>query len=352
MHELRRTLYYVTSMREKEWLDVPHYTQLMRALTVEFLRRENNGVLAPEDVLYISTHVIVANFYNRHLWNRLEHSLAHGMYDHIDLATIKALTTRLFKSRPGCAKETLDVRRKILNAMARRISTLANEFDLPSLLGILQCYTVHDMTPHSLEPLAIRATNHIKDFTPHECATLSHVLRKFRIMRIEICERLLDQMSSADQFNAHMAHSALVSIRSCWTQISDGGRNALNAEPTRQKLRAMGEAVGARLDEVEFPNMFMVLSALDIIVTVKIYVPKKSLQSIFERADYLIALIVDPDSDLIDPKTGKRVRQITLEEGRQLQALLLHYGPDLAPALKKRLEEAFREGLLPDESSI
>ncbi|EAN97201.1 putative mitochondrial RNA binding complex 1 subunit [Trypanosoma cruzi] len=353
MHELRRTLYYATSLKERDWLEDPKYIAAMRMLTVELLRRDNDGVLSADDVLYVSTHIVSSNFYNRHLWNRMEKAmLKFSNYENIDMASIKAFSTKLFKTRRGCAKETLDIRRKILLAMSRRVGVLANDFDLPSLLGILQCYTVHDLTPFHLEPLAIRATNHVNDFTPHECATLSHVLRKWRTMRLEVCERLVERICTADQLTHHMANAAMVSIRACYAKVSDGGRNAMNAEPTRQKLRAMGEQVGSRLDEVEYPALPVILSILDVIVTLKIYVPKKSLQTIFLQANDMLAVVMEQKDDLVDPKTGKRVRFITAEEGRQLQALLSHYGNDLAPELAQRLKEAFREGMLPDEASL
>ncbi|EKF38765.1 hypothetical protein MOQ_001021 [Trypanosoma cruzi marinkellei] len=353
MHELRRTLYYATSLKERDWLEDPKYIAAMRMLTVELLRRDNDGVLSADDVLYVSTHIVSSNFYNRHLWNRMEKAmLKFSNYENIDMASIKAFSTKLFKTRRGCAKETLDIRRKILLAMSRRVGVLANDFDLPSLLGILQCYTVHDLTPFHLEPLAIRATNHVNDFTPHECATLSHVLRKWRTMRLEVCERLVERICTADQLTHHMANAAMVSIRACYAKVSDGGRNAMNAEPTRQKLRAMGEQVGSRLDEVEYPALPVILSILDVIVTLKIYVPKKSLQTIFLQANDMLAVVMEQKDDLVDPKTGKRVRPITAEEGRQLQALLSHYGNDLAPELAQRLKEAFREGMLPDEASL
>ncbi|CCW70158.1 unnamed protein product [Phytomonas sp. Hart1] len=353
MHELRRTLFYTTALHTRGWMTAPAYTAVMRMLTVEFLRRDNNGVLAPDDVLYIATHMIAANFYNRHLWNRLEKALmVFSNYEHIELPTIKALTTKLFKSRRDSPKETLDVRRKVLAAMMRRIALLANEFDLPSLLGILQCYSVHDMTPLPIQALAVRATNHLNDFTPQESATLVHVLRKFRLLRLETCERLVERICSSDKLTHHMANSALTAIRICYNKVSDSGRNALHAEPTRQKLRAIGEQVVCRLDEVEFPALVVILNALDIIVNLRIYIPKKPLQSAFTQADAMLQVAIEHQDDLVDPKTGKHVRPITVEQGRQLQALLLHYGSDLSPELSSRLKTAFEEGLLPDEASL
>lgn len=354
MHELRRMLFYTSSLQSKGWLEHQPYTAMMRVLTVELLRRDNEGVLAPSDVLYVSTQMIAANFYNRHLWNRMERSMEkYSNFETIDLSTIKALSTKLFRTRPGCARETLDMRRKILSAMTRRVSVLANDFDLPSLLGILQCYSVHDMSPPMLEPLAIRATNHVQEFTPQECATLSHVLRKFRLMRLEVCERITQRISTADQFNFQLANAALISIRTCFNKISDGGRNALHAEPMRQKLRALGEQIGCRLDEVQqYPSLEVVLSILDIIVTLKIYVPKKALMAIFSQAKVMIDTMVACEGELIDPKTRKEIRPITIEEGRQLQALLYHYGTDLCPELSAALKEAIREGKLPDEASV
>lgn len=353
MHELRRSLYYATSLKAKDWIEPVQYTAVMRMLTVELLRRDSEGVLAPDDVLYITTHVIAANFYNRHLWNRMEKSLLKFTnFESIDLATIKALSTKLFKTRRGCPKETLDVRRKILAAMTRRVGVLANDFDLPSLLGLLQCYTTHDMAPMALQPLAIRATNHVSEFTPQECATLSHVLRKFRLMRLEVCERIVERVCTADELNQHMVSSTLISIRACFNQVSDAGRNALHAEPTRQKLRAMGEQVGCRLQEATFPVLPVILNVLDIIVNLRIYVPKKSLQSVFSQAHDMVLVVVEQQDDLVDTKTGKHVRPITMEEGRQLQALLLHYGSELSPELLALLKKCFQDGLLPDEASL
>lgn len=350
MHELRRMLYYSTTLKAKDWLEAQPYTVMMRMLTVELLRRDSEGVLAPSDVLYVSTQMIAANFYNRHLWNRMEKSMEkYSNFETIDLPTIKGLTTKLFKTRRGCPKETLDMRRKILSAMTRRVSVLANDFDLPSLLGILQCYSVHDMSPPMLEPLAIRATNHVSEFTPQECATLSHVLRKFRLMRLEVCERLIQRISTADAFNHQIANAALISIRTCYNKISDGGRNALHAEPMRQKLRALGEQIGCRLDEVEFPSIKIVLSVLDVVVTLKIYVPKKALVSIFTQCKRMIDTITGCEGELEDETVSN---PITMEEGRQLQALLYHYGSELCPELSVALKAAIRDGVLPDEASI
>ncbi|KAG5502163.1 hypothetical protein GH5_05113 [Leishmania sp. Ghana 2012 LV757] len=353
MHELRRTLYYATSLKSRDWIEPAQYTSLMRVLTVELLRRDSEGVLAPDDVLYITTHMITANFYNRHLWNRMEKSLLLlRNYDTIDMATIKALSTKLFKTRRGCAKETLDVRRKILGAITRRVAVLANDFDLPSLLGILQCYTTHDMAPPPIQSLAVRATNHVNEFTPQECATLLQVLRKFNLLRLEVCERLVERICTADVLNQHMIHSALLSIRTCYNRVSDSGRNALQAEPTRQKLRAMGEQVSCRWQEAAFPTMRVILNILDIVVTLRIYVPKASLQNLFAQALSMVKVVVEQEDDLIDPATGKRVRPITMEQGRQLHALLLHYGSDLSPDLQALLKKCFKDGLLPDEASL
>ncbi|KAK7194379.1 mitochondrial RNA binding complex 1 subunit [Novymonas esmeraldas] len=353
MHELRRTLYYATSLKARDWIDPVQYTALMRVLTVELLRRDSEGVLAPDDVLYVSTHMITANFYNRHLWNRMERALLISRnYDNIDLATVKALSTKLFKTRRGCAKETLDVRRKILSAMTRRVGVLANDYDLPSLMGILQCYTTHDMVPSQVQALAVRAANHVSELTPQECATLSQVLRKFHMLRLEVCERLVERICTADELNQHMVTSSLVAIRTCYNRISDSGRNALHAEPTRQKLRAMGEQVGCRLQEAKFPTMTVILNVLDIVVNLRIYVPKKALQSLFGQAHRMVTVVVEQEDNLIDPETGKQVRPITMEQGRQLHALLLHYGAELCPELQGLLKRCFKEGLLPDEASL
>lgn len=354
MHELRRALHYATNLKERNWIDEDgQYTPVMRALTVELIRRDNEGVLSSDDVLFVSSQIVVANFYNRQLWNRLEKSmLKFSNFELVNLATIKSISTKLFRTRKGCAPETLDVRRKILNAMGRRVGVLANDFDLPSLLGVLQCYAAHDLMPRYIEPLAHRAANHINDYTPHECATLSSVLRRWGLIRLESCERVVERICTTDLMTHHMATNALQSVRTCYQRISDGGRNAVNAEPMRQKLRAMGEQIGARLDEVVFPALPVVLRVLDIVVTLKIYVPRKCLESIFKQANDMMAVLVEGKDELVDPKTGKRVRPITAEEARQLQALLNHYGSDLSAELSGRLKQAFADGLLPDEASM
>jgi hypothetical protein len=353
MHELRRTLFYAVSLKDRQWADERQYTAVMRMLTVELLRRDSEGVMGPDDVLHVATHIVVANFYNRHLWNRMESAmLRYSNFESIDMSSIKTFSTKLFRTRKDCPKETMDVRRKILNAMSRRVGVLANDFDLPSLLGVLQCYTVHDLLPHWIEPLAIRASNHIGDFTPHECATLAHLLRKWKLLRLEACEKIVERICSADQLSHHMATAALMAIRTCYARVSEGGRNAMNAEPMKQKLRAMGEQVGSRLDEVIFPALPVVLAVLDAVVTMKIFVPKKCLQSIFRQANDMVAVLIEGQDDLVDPKTGKRVRPITAEEARQLQALLYHYGADLSTELGARLKQALQEGLLPDEASM
>ncbi|CUG93088.1 Hypothetical protein, putative [Bodo saltans] len=354
MHELRRTLHYTTNLMERKWIDdATQYTPMMRMLTVELLRRDNDGVLSPDDVLYVSSHIIVSNFYNRQLWNRLEKSmLKFSNFELIDIASIKSLTTKLFRSRKGCAPETMDVRRKILNAMSRRVGVLANDFDIPSLLGVLQCYAAHDLLPRWIEPLAHRAANHIGDYTPHECATMGSVLRRWGLMRLEVCEKLLERIVTTDTLTHHMATNALFSVKLCYGRISEGGRNAMNAEPMKQKLRAMGEQIGARLDEVVYPALPVVLRILDVVVTMKIYVPRKCLEGIFQQANDMMGVLIEGKDELVDPKTKKRVRPITAEEARQLQALLNHYGTDLSAELSARLKQAFADGLLPDEESM
>src|SRR3989338_4960389 len=187
MSELRRSLYYAITLKKKDWLEEPQYDTMMKALSLEFLRRDFDGAMSSDDVLFVSTHVVISNYYQRQLWNRMEQSLFKSRaFDNIELATIKGLSTKLYRSLRDSRPEALDVRRKILNAMARRVGTLANDFDLPALLGILQCYTRHDLMPRAVEPLVHRAINHIGDFTPHECAALTNVIRKWGLMRLEV----------------------------------------------------------------------------------------------------------------------------------------------------------------------
>lgn len=353
MHELRRMLYYAVQLKERDWVEAAPFNAMMRSLSAEFLRRDNLGVMAPDDVLYVSTHVTVSGYYNRALWNRLEHAMTKPThFENISMSSIKAFTTRLFKTRRGCGKETLDLRRKILVALARRVGVLANDLDLPTLLGVLQCYTVHDLTPRVLEPLVVRATNHVRDFTPHECATLSQILRKWRLMRLEACEKLVERICTTDVLSHHMALSSLLSLRSIYSRVSDGGRNAVNAEPMRQKLRALGEQIAARLDEATLPTIPVVLQILDVIVTMRIYTPTKCLTHMFGQANDMLAVVLRGSDELVDPKTGKKVRPVTAEEGRQLMALLGHFGAELGAELHARLREAFAEGSLPDEASL
>jgi hypothetical protein len=354
MHEIRRALHYTTNLMERKWIDDnAQYTPMMRMLTVELLRRDNDGVLSSDDVLYVSSHIVVSNFYNRQLWNRLEKSmLKFSNFELIDMSSIKSITTKLFRTRKGCAPETMDVRRKILNAMSRRVGVLVNDFDIPSLLGVLQCYAAHDLMPRWIESLAHRAANHIGDYTPHECATLASVLRRWGLMRLEVCEKLLERIVTTDNLTHHMATNALFSVKLCYHRISEGGRNAMNAEPMRQKLRAMGEQIGARLDEVVFPALPVVLKVLDVVVTMKIYVPRKCLEGIFQQSNDMMGVLIEGKDELVDPKTKKRVRPITAEEARQLQSLLNHYGTDLSAELSARLKQAFADGLLPDEASM
>ena len=353
IHELRRSLFYAVQLKEKGWIEEQHYTPVMRMLTVEFLRRDNEGALTPDDVLHITTHVIVSSFYNRHLWTRMESSLGkYTTFDNIDIGTIKGLSTRLFRTKPGAAKETLDVRRKILNAMSKRVGVLANDFDLPSLLGILQCYTVHNLLPHWVEPLAHRAINHIGDCTPVECATLCQILRRWKLMRLEVCEKLIEQICKAENLTPGMVSACLGSIRTCFSRIAEGGRNAASAEPTKQKLRALGEQVGARLDEVDFPSIPAILSQLDIIVQLKIYVPKRCMTHVFEQAEKMLDKMIEAGHGGINSKTGHQARMITAEEARQLQALLMHYGSDIAPQLNLRVKQALKDGIFPDEASV
>ncbi len=353
IHELRRTLFYAVQLKDKNWIDEGHYIPVMRMLTVEFLRRDNEGALTPDDVLYISTHIVASNFYNRHLWNRMEGALFRfKTFENIDMATVKGLSTKLFKTRPGSAKETHDVRRKILNAMAKRVGVFANEFDLPTLLGILQCYTTHGLLPHWVEPLAHRAINHIGDFTPVECATLAQILRKWKLMRLEICEKLIERICTAETLTAPMAQACLGSIKLCFSRISEGGRNAASAEPTKQKLRALGEQVGARLDEVEFTEVPAIIAQIDTLVQLKIFVPRRCMQHLFNQANEIVTKMIGEGQGLTNAKTGKTSRILTAEEARQLMVFLQHYGADLNADLNTKLKQALKDGIFPDEASL
>lgn len=352
MHELRRTLFYATSLQSKEWIDEPQYQTLMKGLSIEFLRRDYDGALTADDVLFISTHVVMSNYYNRHLWNRMEDNLFRWRtFENVDMGTIKGMSTKLYRTLRGAKAEGMDVRRKILNAMSKRVGILANDFELPALLGILQCYAKHDLMPKFVEPLCHRAINHISDFTPQECAALCNVLRKFGLMRLEVCEKLVERMCLSDQLTFAMAHGALNAIRQCYNRVSEGGRQAINAEPMKQKLRALGEQVACRLDEVEYPNLHSILLCLDIVVTSRIYVPKKCLQNLFVQACDIITQVME-GKELVNKNTGQPQRPVTNEEARQLQGMLNHYGVDLCADLSQKLKTSFKDGIFPDEASV
>jgi hypothetical protein len=351
MSEVRRSLYYAVTLKNRDWIEEEGYQSMMKGLSLEVLRRDYDGALTADDVLFVSTHVVMGNYYNRQLWNRMEQSLTKfKTFENIDPVTVRGLSTKLFRTRRDAKKESLDVRRKILGAMARRVGVLANDFDLPILLGILQCYTSHELMPKFLEPLAVRAVNHINDFTPSECSSLVNILRKWGLMRLEVCEKLVERMCETEVLQANMVTTAFLSIRTCFQKVSEGGRNAINAEPTKQKLRGLGEQVACRLDEVDFFTLAPILVCLDVIIQTKIYVPKKCLQNVFLHADKLIATVA-AGKDLLT-KHGKVRRPITAEEGRQLQGFLHHYGTDLCPDLAARLKQVFKDGSLPDEASV
>jgi hypothetical protein len=351
MNELRRSLYYAITLKKKDWIDEPQYQTMMKGLSMEFLRRDYDGALSADDVLFVSTHIVMSNYYNRHLWNRMEQSLfKFKTFENIDVATVKGLSTKLFRSRRDASKESLDVRRKILGAMSVRVGVLANDFELPALLGILQCYTQHDLMPKHVEPLALRAINHINDFTPQECAQLIGILRKWNLMRLEVCEKLVERITISEVLTNGMVLTSLLAIRTCFQRVSEGGRNAINAEPTKQKLRGLGEQVACRMDEVEFPTLNSILTAMDVVVQTKIFTPKKCLQGMFEQANVMIGTMLEGKE--LTTKRGTTRRPITAEEGRQLQGMLYHYGPEVCPELDSRLKQAFKAGVLPDESSV
>lgn len=351
MHELRRALYYSVSLKRKDWLSPDTFNASMKMLSLEFLRRDYDGALSSDDVLFISTHVIMSNYYNRHLWNRMEQALyKFKTFDHVDMNTIRGLSTKLSRSRKDAQPEALDVRRKVLHAMSRRVGVLVNDFEIPTIIGILNCYSKHDMMPKHIETLALRAINHIGDLTPYECAQLVSILRRWGMMRLEVCERLIERICTVDELSVSMATGGLLAVRTCFARISEGGRNAVNAEPTKQKLRSIGEQLACRLDEVKFQNLQAILACLDVVVTIRVYVPRKCLQNLFSQANEMIGMAMEGKQQL--NFHGQPRRPITAEEGRQLQATLYHYGQDLSPELSSRLRQAFKDGLLPDEASI
>merc|ERR1711916_271079 len=155
------------------------------------------------------------------------------------------------------------------------------------------------------------------------------ILRKWNLMRLEVCEKLVERIMISEVVTNGMAITSLLAIRTCFQRVAEGGRNAINAEPTKQKLRGLGEQVACRLDEVEYPTLNSILTTLDVIVQVKIFVPKKCLVNLFEQANTMIGDAIDGKE--VKTKRGNTRRPITTEEGRQLQAMLYHYGPDVCP---------------------
>ena len=348
MHELRRTLFYAVTLRNKHWLQDAEYNSLMKGLSNEFLRRDYDGALGADDILFITTHVVMSNYYNRHLWNRMEANLFRARtFDSVDLPTCRGLSVKLFRTKRFASRESLDVRRKVLNAMSSRIGTLANDFELPALLGMLQCYAAHDMMPAQLEPLALRAINHIDDYTPAECATLSKVLRQWNLIKLEVCEKLIERICTAEKMTNGMALMSILSLKSCFHKVAEGGRNAINAEPTKQKLRALSEQIACRLDEVEFRNVHGVITCLEFVLQNKIFVPKCCLENVFKAAEDFVTIQLEGKED-----AARRFQTITSEQSRQLQALLIHFGIELCPDLDGKLKQGFQEGIWPDEASL
>eukprot|EP00760_Papus_ankaliazontas_P002058 PhM_4_TR10814/c0_g1_i1/m.40097 len=332
--ELRRVLYYAVTLRGYGWVSELMFAQLMKTLSREFVRRGKIGALAQDDVVYIATFVAVADYYNKPLWTALEFALNRGTFTALDKQIVKGMTTRLFKSKPSSRPESVDLRRQLLKSMSRRVGELCNEFELPHILRIIQCYTVHDIFPKPIFDLATRAMMHVQEYNPQESATLCQIFRKWRILTPEVCDRLLEKILTAEVLTSQMASYGLMACKMMYRKLATG---AASTEVERQKLRQLGERLASRLDEVQFTSHIPVLQCLDAVVGLRLYLPHKTIQAVFAHAG---ALVVD------------NPQRMNLDEGRQLLALLEYFGIDFNRPLAVTLRKLFKEGALEEETII
>eukprot|EP00759_Apiculatamorpha_spiralis_P017709 PhF_6_TR23817/c0_g1_i1/m.33360 len=331
--ELRRCLFYCANMRQFNWISELLFAQTMKIMAQEFVRRMKLGTMTQDDVIYVATFIAVSDYYNKPLWTALEYALSRGTFSQLDKGIIKGMTTRLFRTKRGSKAESVDLRRQLLKAMSRRVGELVNELELPQILRIIQCYTLHDIFPKPIFDLATRAMMNVHEYNATESAILCQIFGRWRILTPEVCERLLEKISSAETLTAHMESCGLQACKTMYRKLSLGSSQT---EIERQKLRQLGEKLASRLDEVTFKSHVQILQVLDAIVVLRLYLPQKVIQAVFASASTILS----------DPNVGKRVN---LEQGRQLLALLEYFGVEYSRTLAVQLRKMFKDGVLEEE---
>ena len=334
--ELRRMLYYCVTLKSYKWLETMLFLELMKILSKEFHRRMNYGLLAQDDVIYIATFVCVGNFYYKALWESLEYALDRGTYTQLEMGLVKSMTTRLFQTQKFAQAETKDLRRLLLKSMARRIGELVNEFELPQLMRIVQCYTVHDIFPKPIFDLATRAMMNVHDYNAKESAALCNIFLKWRILTPEVCERLLEKIASAEKLDVAMVVSALSAARGTYRRLcTASAQNDLE----KQKIRQQAERIANRMNELIFKDHRSVLTILNCIIQLRLYLPQNIIQSIFAATGQLISA---PDI----------ARKMTSDSARQLLGLLEYFGVEHSRVLAVKLRKMFQDGVLEEERYI
>ena len=334
--ELRRLLYYCVTLKGYQWLESVLYLELMKALSREFHRRMGYGLLAQDDVVYIATFVCVGNYYYKALWESLEYALDRGTYTQLELGLVKSMTTRLYQTQKFAQAETKDLRRLLLKSMARRVGELVNEFELPQLMRIVQCYTIHDVFPKPIFDLATRAMMNVHDYNPKESAALCNIFLKWRILTPEVCERLLEKIAAAEKLDVAMVVSALSAARATYRRLCTAtAQNDLE----KQKIRQQAERIANRMNELIFKDHKSVLTILNCIIQLRLYLPQNIIQSIFAATGQLIAA----------PDIAKRM---TLDSARQLLGLLEYFGVEHSRVLAVKLRRMFQDGVLEEERYI
>ena len=334
--ELRRSLYYCVQFKQYNWLALTLYSQIMKILCVEYVRRMNYGLLAQDDVIYISTFVCVADYYHKPLWTALEYALERGIYTQLEKGMIRSMSTKLFRSFEHAQKETLDLRRLLLKAMSRRIGELVNELELPQILRIIQCYTVHDIFPKPIFDLATRAMMNVHEYNAKESATLCMIFRKWRVLTPEVCERLLEKIATSERMDVIMVVTSLQAARSMYRKLSI---TSAQTELEKQKLRQLAEKIASRLNECIFRHLGPILSLLDCIIVLRLYLPQNVIQTVFAAAGQIMS----------DPRVSKRV---TLDMGRQLLGFLEYFGVEHSRQLAVQLRKMFKDGVLEEEQYV
>jgi len=334
--ELRRCLYYAVNLRIFHWTSEVLFAHMMKILASEFVRRGKAGQLAQDDVVYIATFVCVSDYYSRPLWESLEYALMHGTFSQLDKGMVKGMTTRLYRTKKKARPESVDLRRQLLKAMAQRVGELVNELELPQILRIIQCYTLHDIFPKPIFDLATRAMMNVHEYNAEESATLCQIFRKWRILTPEVCERLLEKICASELMTSTMMSHGLMACKSMFKKLTFG---TAQTEIERQKLRQLGERLASRLDEVQFTTHTPILQVLDAIVVLRLYLPQKVIQAVFASAGTIIA-------------DENRVKRMTQEDARQLLALLEYFGVEYSRTLAVALRKMFKDSALDEELLI